>query len=706
MSKRARLLFGTLLLALALGERGASAGTPVSIVLSNVIRTGGITTTMQADGALRAAIASAGDANAWSSTLRWTVSAALNTGDVLWLSVVASNLGPEAINFQAMVEHTVSPFRKIAYNEFRFLSSSNTQIAMGIATNAIPATNSQIVLHLGQLQGTLYIRELKLLRYPAGTDTNALPQSPVVWQGMESNAAWRAVALSNILARRTSTLRVRAVDPDGNPRAGVMITITQRNHRFAFGTSVSDQPVLRTDIAAHANYFERLSGGDFEWSLSANALKWMSMDTPSWTPGLSLFDYGPATVETLAGLGLKQRGHTMLWPSYNKSPAYLQTLTTPQLAAEIEAHVRYMARTYSGVLEEWDVINEAVANRDFITLLGSNLLRNAFIWAREEDPHARLMINEHTILSERTLNTSRKNEYFNMIKWLRDSGAPIGAIGMQGHFCLGGPAEANKVPGISELTATLDHFGSLGLPIRITEFDHNIKDEAAQAAYLRDLLTLLFSHQMVDGFIMWGFWDGWHWKNNAPFYRADWSEKPALAIWRSLVRGAWWTSERTALTDTNGWAEFTTVFHGDFAVAATGFHANAAAHAPGVTSLVLTQTPFAAWLDQHSLTEDQPVWLADEWFAPYTLFIMGVNPAGDGSDLPRARMALPADAAPQVHLWGNSGRVYRLQWSDDLANATWQDAGSITSAASELIEWPTLPTVTSAYFRIGIELSP
>jgi GH35 family endo-1,4-beta-xylanase len=696
---------GFLCFGLAAGA-AADTGVPVSIVLSNFTRTGGITTTMQADGALRATIASTGDANAWSSTLRWNVPAALGTGEVLWLSMVASNLGPEAINFQAMVEHSVPPYPKIAFAEFRFLSSSNTQIALGTATNAIPATNSQIVLHLGQLQGTLFIRDLKLLRYPPGTDTNALPQSPVVWEGMESNAAWRTVALSNIIARRTSTLRVRAADPDGNPRAGVMITITQRNHRFAFGTSVSDQPVLRTEIASHANYIERLSGGDFEWSLSANALKWMSMDTPSWTPGLSLFDYGPAIAETLAGLGLKQRGHTMLWPSYNKSPAYLQTLTTPQLAAEIEAHVRYMARTYSGVLEEWDVINEAVANRDFITLLGSNLLRNAFIWAREEDPHARLMINEHTILSERKLNTSRKNEYFNMIKWLRDSGAPIGAIGMQGHFCLGGHAEANKAPGISELTATLDHFGSLGLPIRITEFDHNIRDEAAQAAYLRDLLTLVFSHASTDGFILWGFWDGWHWKNNAPFYRVDWSEKPALAIWRALVRGAWWTDQRVAMTDTNGWAEFINVFHGDFAVEAPGFNGRVIAHAPGVTSAVLTQTVYAAWLDQHGLAEDQPVWLDGEWFAPHTLFIMGVNPAGDGSDLPRGRMARPGDAAPHVQIWGHSGRVYRLQWSADLADPDWQETGSVTSAASELIEWHPLPAATSAYFRIGIELKP
>jgi GH35 family endo-1,4-beta-xylanase len=702
--KRCGLIVVALICAGVCPNVGASTGTPVTLVLSNAVRSGGVTTTLQTNGTLRVTLQSVNDANVWNSTLRWTIPGAHATGEVVWLRMVASNQGPDAINFPAMVEQNVAPYPKIAQSGFRFITSSNEQIAMGIVTNAIPTNNAQVVLHLGQLQGTLYISQLQLVKHPAGTSTSALPQSPIVWEGMESNAAWRATALSNILARRTSTMRIRAVDPLGQPLSGVPVTIHQRNHRFAFGTAVNAQALLRTNFAHQAIYTENLAQ-DFQWGVIENSLKWWSMDWPGWEPGTSVYDFGPPAVARLREMGLKQRGHMLLWAAYNKSPAYLQGLTTAQLAAEIETHIRDEARRYAGIIDDWDVLNEPIGSRDFISLLGSNLIRNAFIWARQEDPHARLTLNENNILSEPRLATTRKTEFFNMIKWLRDSGAPIGGIGMQGHFCLGGPSEANKVPGINQLRATLDWYGSLGLPIRITEFDHDIKDEAVQAAYLRDLLTLLFSHQMVDGFIMWGFWDGWQWKGNSPFYHKDWTEKPALDVWRSLVHGAWWTDQRIAVTDTNGWAEFTTAFHGDYHIAATGFHANAVAHAPGVTSATLTQTTFAAWLDQHGLTEDQLLFLNGEWHTPYALFVMGADPAGDGSDLPRGQMARPGDAEPHVTIWGHSGRVYRLQWSADLTDSAWHDAGSVTSSASDWIDWPA-PAATSAYFRIGIELEP
>jgi hypothetical protein len=40
---------------------------------------------------------------------------------------------------------------------------------------------------------------------------------------------------------------------------------------------------------------------------------------------------------------------------------------------------------------------------------------------------------------------------------------------------------------------------------------------------------------------MWGFWDGSHWKSNAPLYSKDWSEKPAGRSYRELVLGKWRT---------------------------------------------------------------------------------------------------------------------------------------------------------------------
>jgi len=38
--------------------------------------------------------------------------------------------------------------------------------------------------------------------------------------------------------------------------------------------------------------------------------------------------------------------------------------------------------------------------------------------------------------------------------------------------------------------------------------------------------------------VIWGYWDGSHWLDNAPFYREDWSEKPSLAVEEPLADAA------------------------------------------------------------------------------------------------------------------------------------------------------------------------
>lgn len=52
-----------------------------------------------------------------------------------------------------------------------------------------------------------------------------------------------------------------------------------------------------------------------------------------------------------------------------------------------------------------------------------------------------------------------------------------------------------------------------------------------------------FSHPSVDAFIMWGFWDGNHWHQNAPIFNLDWSIKPSGQAYIDKVFNEWWTNE-------------------------------------------------------------------------------------------------------------------------------------------------------------------
>jgi len=114
-----------------------------------------------------------------------------------------------------------------------------------------------------------------------------------------------------------------------------------------------------------------------------------------------------------------------------------------------------------------------------------------------------------------------------------DAGMAVGGIGVQGHF--GGRVDG---PGIRKKLDTLAQFD---LPIKVTEFDVNTKDEQAKARALATLYATAFAHPAVEGIYMWGFWKRLHWRPDAALWDADWSETPAAKSYRDLVFSHWWT---------------------------------------------------------------------------------------------------------------------------------------------------------------------
>ena len=64
--------------------------------------------------------------------------------------------------------------------------------------------------------------------------------------------------------------------------------------------------------------------------------------------------------------------------------------------------------------------------------------------------------------------------------------------------------------------------------------------------------------------MMWGFWEGRHWRPRAAMFRKDWSPKPNAAAFTDLVFKKWWTDE-TAITDADG-AIALRGFKGDYVI--------------------------------------------------------------------------------------------------------------------------------------------
>ena len=141
------------------------------------------------------------------------------------------------------------------------------------------------------------------------------------------------------------------------------------------------------------------------------------------------------------------------------------------------------------------------------------------------------------------------------------------------------------------MQAVIDRFARFGLPLAITEFDFNTADEAAQAAFTRDFMTLIFSRPEFSDFLMWGFWAGRHWLPQGAMYAADWSSKPNALVYNRLLFQEWWKNAEGHTGDDGSFA--TRVYRGDYQVTVIGpdgpLTQTVSVNEPGVITVILPQ---------------------------------------------------------------------------------------------------------------------
>ncbi|QXD14032.1 endo-1,4-beta-xylanase [Rhodocaloribacter litoris] len=466
--------------------------------------------------------------------------------------------------------------------------------------------------------------------------------------------AWREEALARIEQYRKGTLRVRVLDTEGRPVPGAGVHARMIRHAFGFGTAVNFGLVMGSGYnPTYRALLEDLTGDgrSFNRATPENALKW-----PSWESEWPISNRRKIDViNWLRAKGYDIRGHTLLWPDWQWLPGDLEDNRNDPayIRDRIREHVFALAehRDIRGKLAAWDVVNEPAhltALRDVFQSwpdyeVGEDLYTEVFNWAREADSTARLFVNEYNIINNYANEQSTRNYYKAIINRLLARGAPLGGIGIQGHL-------SAPLPSMTQVEAALDEMAVFGLPLAITEYDVRGVSEEAEAAYLEDFLTLIFSHPAVESFVMWGFWDGAHWRDNAPLFRTDWSLKPSGEVFLDLVFDRWWT-DTTGVTDAEGVWEMRG-FLGDYdlevqageATGATTFRL--ASHDD--TTVVEIVLPRVLSRERGAETPDR--WMHVEAVAP--------NPFRDGTWL-RYRLERPATVSLAVYdLLGR--RVYAL----------------------------------------------
>lgn len=484
----------------------------------------------------------------WNVQLTQGYKTAVNKNDILLLSF---NLKNPDNSLVVAVQDNGSPWAKYVWVDIPVSDiTRKISIAFNGSVHNWNADEVELCFFFGEKTGTFEISNISYKNLGSDVDINAL-NADIIYHpffGTQNNTDdWRQPALERIENIRKSPLMIKCVDRHGNPLENVEISIQQTKKYFPFGTAVAAD--LFGGEEFNYIYVEKVEEL-FNMVTIKNHLKWKMIDRAH--PAVDyVFDWAEPR-------DIPVHGHCLFWPSYEHCPGWVQGLSTEELYHSVIAHVENYTQEYKGKVVHWDVLNEAVTSDEIWQECGIELLRDCYIVAKENDPDVLLMYNDFNLLVN---DPEKQDQVISLINDLRNMGAPIEGLGIQGHLklpCLVTPENALK---------NLDKMATLDLPIFITEFDICTEGNwEFQGEYFRDLMTALYSHPSVEGIIQWGFWEGDHWRPDAALYNYDWTPRPAGVEFENLMFQEWET-HTTQYTNQSGVIS-ENCFHGDYEIVA------------------------------------------------------------------------------------------------------------------------------------------
>ena len=492
--------------------------------------------------AMRVTVREAGP-DPWSTEISAGLANDVAEGDVVFIALLA-----RAVKADNEAQNGVISNFSIQQNsgEYKPVAAASALVPLGewrlfhgwgrAGVDLAPETG-MVSIHLGATKQVIDIGPLIAVNLGPDVDTEALPQPTLDYAGRSADAPWRKAAEARIAEHRISPLTVEVVDADGTPIETADVAIRMTRSAFGFGTFVGHDVAGKEGEDGDRFRAAVLDG----FNLATAPIYWQDW---GWLDPEMRENYLGA-MTWLNGHDMPFRAHPIVWPVERFLPSCVRALEDDAAVRDaVLTHVREVVsatETFGPVA--YDAYNEPHVGEYLPGKAGGDVADAIFSLADEIDPDAPMFINDYGMLSGGGLNEENLGFYERWIREHLDRRVPVEGIGFQGHF---GAALTHP----ARLVEILDRFSAFGLPIHITEFDVDTKDEAAQADYLRDALIAAYSVPAVEAFVVWGFWEGDHWRPDAAMIRTDWTEKPAWAAWREVQ--ARWRTDEVARTGPGG----------------------------------------------------------------------------------------------------------------------------------------------------------
>ena len=192
-------------------------------------------------------------------------------------------------------------------------------------------------------------------------------------------------------------------------------------------------------------------------------------------PSENTFDFeeGDALVALASKHQLKINGHTLLWHTF--CPDWFfedggKPAARDLVLSRMRTHIAAVVGHYQGKISSWDVVNEAISDKPeeylretkWKTSIGEDYILDAFLAAQKADPSAELYYNDFGIEAP-----VKREKALRLIRELRDRGARVDGIGIQGHW------QTGKVP-LNNIEDSIAAFHEAGLKVMITELDLDV----------------------------------------------------------------------------------------------------------------------------------------------------------------------------------------------------------------------------------------
>ncbi|WP_341393833.1 endo-1,4-beta-xylanase [Arthrobacter sp. G119Y2] len=295
--------------------------------------------------------------------------------------------------------------------------------------------------------------------------------------------------------------------------------------------------------------YRKLLGAEFSSVSPENQAKWEFIHPE---PGVYRFAEMDAIVRFAQKNKQAVRGHTLFWHSQN--PQWLEqgNFSDDELRAILKDHIQTVVGRYAGKIQQWDVANEIfnddgtlrTADNIWIRELGPDIIADAFRWAHEADPSAKLFFNDFGV---EDIN-AKSNAYLELIPRLQAQGVPVDGFAVQGHL-------STRYGFPSNLQANLQRFDDLGLETAVTEMDVRMDVAAGteptaaqlekQADYYQRALEACLAVDGCRSFTIWGFTDKYSWvpvffagEGEATVMDENFTRKPAYYAVRDTLRSA------------------------------------------------------------------------------------------------------------------------------------------------------------------------